>query len=92
MKLKTALMAATLFGCAKDEECQSRNTRYSNAPVPLAADQISRNDFSSGPGLKGCLGQTEALGNMAMRWEGTATLTWEVDVPETGAHSTKHNT
>jgi hypothetical protein len=86
MKLKTALMGATLFGCAKDEECQSRNTRYSNDPVPLAEGQTTRIDFSSGPGLKGCVGQNEALGNMAMRWEGTGTLTWDVDVPETASY------
>ena len=86
MTRETILMCVLLSGCAKDEECQSRNTRYSNAPVPLSTDQVTRIDFSSGPGLKGCVGQNEALGNMAMRWQGTGTLTWEVDVPESGTY------
>ena len=80
-------MAGCLGGDDEDDKngskfvkCNYPNTTYSNDPIPLSGNQTTRLDFSSMPGADGCVGQMEALGNMAMRWEDTGTLTWKIDV------------
>jgi hypothetical protein len=82
-------------GCSDPEKKAAGSTgsdttthaEYTNTPVPLAADQTTRLDFSSTPGTLGGVGQLKALGNMAMRWDDAGTLTWKIDVPADGEYT-----
>jgi hypothetical protein len=68
------------------EGCTTEKFPYENIPIPLAVDQTTRLDFSSAPGTSGGVGQLEALGNMAMRWDDNGTITWNVEVLNTAVY------
>ena len=79
--MTTSLLFTLVLGCA-----DSSSTSYTNDFIPIASDQTTRLDFSSKPGTDGKVDQLEALGNMAMRWNGDGTLTWGIDVATAGEY------